>query len=168
MWRRRELLGMLGTSAAGLAIIAGRSEAAVTDDQPAEDESRHGAMLRECEEACGHCEATCHTAFHHCVTQAAAGKAEHAKMAQMVADCAAFCDLAAQMIARRSPLMVLSCRACAEACRHCAQECDSAAADAMMRTCATACRRCEEHCRRMVQAMGGEHRHESYEPAAKK
>jgi hypothetical protein len=165
MWKRRELLGVLGTGAAGLALLTNRSEAAAgqaaaTRDEPAGHDPRHAAIMKECEEACGHCEATCNTAFHHCIAQAAAGKTEHAKMAQLVIDCAAFCTLSAAMIARHSPLMIESCRACEEACRRCAEECGSAANDAMMKTCATACRRCEESCRNMVRAMGGEHRHE--------
>ena len=112
MWNRRELLGVLGTGAAGLAFVTNRSEAAgqapASKDEPAGHDPRHAAMLKECDEACGHCEAACNEAFHHCVTQAAAGKTEHAKMAQMVIDCAAFCTLSAAMMARHSPLMVES------------------------------------------------------------
>jgi len=165
MWNRRELLGVLGSGAAGVALLTNRSEAgedqAVQIEDPhAGHNPRHAAMLKECDEACGHCEATCNATFHHCVTQAAAGKAEHARMAQMVIDCAAFCTLSAAMIARHSSLMVESCRACAEACRRCAEECGSSDADAMMKTCVAACKRCEESCRNMVKAMGGEHHHE--------
>jgi hypothetical protein len=162
MWKRRELFGVLGTGAAGLALMANRSEAgderaAQAGEKHAGPDPRHEAMLRECDEACGHCEAACNAAFHHCISQAAAGKAEHAKMAQLVVDCAAFCTLSAAMISRHSSLMIESCRACAEACHRCAEECGTAAADEMMKTCATACKRCEESCRNMVKAMGGEH-----------
>jgi hypothetical protein len=164
MWRRRELFGALGTGAAGLALLANRSEAAqgqapVPEPKHSGLDPRHAEMLRTCEEACGHCEATCETTFHHCIKMAGQGKTNHASMAQMVADCAAFCSLSATMIARHSSLMVESCRACAEACRRCAQECGSADVDETMKTCITACRRCEESCRNMVRAMGGEHGH---------
>ena len=164
MWNRRELLGVLGTGAAGFALLANRSEAgddqiAQAGDEHAGHDPRHAAMMKECDEACGHCEAACNAAFHHCITQAAAGKVEHAKMAQMVVDCAAFCTLSAAMISRHSSLMVESCRACGEACRRCAEECGTAGSDEMMKTCATACKRCEESCRNMVKAMGGEHQH---------
>ena len=167
MWNRRELLGVLGTGAAGLAILTDRSEAGQETVAPAvgtqhHHDPRHAAMLKECAEACGHCEATCDETFHHCVTQAAAGKAEHARMAQMVIDCAAFCSLAAAMIARHSALMVESCRACAEACRRCAAECSSSGADEQMKKCIAACKSCEESCRNMVKAMGGEHPHEGH------
>jgi len=163
MWKRRELLGALGAGAAGLAFLNHRAEAAgqaptIADAHEGHD-PRHAAILKECDEACGHCEATCNAAFHHCISQSAAGKFEHAKMAQLVIDCAAFCTLSAAMIARHSELMVESCRACAEACHRCAEACGSAQTDAMMKACATACRQCEETCRKMVHAMGGDHHH---------
>jgi Domain of Unknown Function (DUF326) len=166
MWNRRELLGVLGAGATGLAALANRSEAgeqqvAPSADQPIHHDPRHAAMLKECAEACGHCEAACNETFHHCIAQAAAGKTEHAKMAQMVIDCAAFCTLSAAMIARHSPLMVESCRACGEACRRCAEECGSAEHGEIMKNCVLACKRCEESCRNMVKAMGGEHHHET-------
>jgi hypothetical protein len=165
MWKRRELLGALGTGAAGMAFLTNRSEAVAGQapapkDEHAGHDPRHAAIMRECDEACGHCEATCNMAFHHCITQTAAGKVEHAKMAQLVIDCAAFCTLSAAMIARHSPLMAESCRACEAACRRCAEECGSDSSDAMMKACATACRKCEESCRNMVRVMGGEHHHE--------
>jgi len=160
MWRRRELLGVMGTGAAGLAIMATRSAAQPPEGHTSLHDPKHSQMLKECEEACGHCEATCNTAFHHCITQAAAGKTPHARMAQFAADCAAFCNLSATMIARSSSLMGESCRSCAEACRRCAEECLSAQTDDMMKACVTACQRCEESCRNMVRAMGGEHRQE--------
>jgi hypothetical protein len=140
--------------------MASRSEAALNQQPTSAHDPKHSAMLRACEEACGHCEATCNTTFHHCLAQAAAGKTHHARMAQMVADCAAFCNLSAMMIARHSPLMVESCRACAEACRECAQACGSSDLDDIMKACVESCRRCEESCRNMVRAMGGQRRHE--------
>jgi len=168
MWRRRELLAVLGTGAAGLSIMANRSEAASEEGHAHGHDSKHAGMLKACEEACGHCEATCEATFHHCITLAAEGKAQHAKMAQMVADCGAFCALSAAMIGRHSSLMVTSCRACAEACHRCAEECASADADEMMKACITACQRCEESCRSMVRAMGDEHGHEPKRPAQRR
>jgi len=159
MWRRRELLAVLGTGAAGLSIMANRSEAAAEEGHARGHDSKHATMMKACEEACGHCEATCEATFHHCIMLAAEGKAQHAKMAQMVADCGAFCALSAAMIGRHSSLMVTSCRACAEACHRCAAECASPDADEMMKACITACQRCEESCRNMVRAMGDGHGH---------
>ena len=142
---RRELLGAVGAAAAGL-VATGRAGAAPTHDRDKAHE--------DCLKACTHCKEECDAMFHHCLGELAAGKATHAKTLQLAADCAAFCDLSATMIARMSPLMVESCRACAEACAACAAACgkfDSAE----MRACAKACRDSETSCREMVKAMGG-------------
>jgi hypothetical protein len=152
MWRRREILGALGTGAAGLALIANKTQAA---DRPSKDDDpKHAGMAKSCCDACGTCAEACNKALHHCVEQASAGKPRHANMAQIVADCAAFCALSATMIARHSTMMTFSCRACADACRRCAQECETFDTDIDMKICLDACQRCEESCRDMVKAMG--------------
>jgi hypothetical protein len=152
MWRRRDILGALGTGAAGLALVANQTQAS---EQPSGgDDPKHAGMAKSCCDACGTCAEACNKAFHHCIEQASSGKPRHAKMAQMVADCAAFCALSATMISRHSMLMVLSCRACADACRRCAQECETFDTDIDMKICLDACQRCEESCRNMVKAMG--------------
>jgi hypothetical protein len=152
MWRRRDILGALGTGAAGLALVANKAQA--FDQASGGDDPKHAGMAKSCCDACGNCAEACNKAFHHCIEQASAGKPRHAKMAQMVADCAAFCALSATMISRHSMLMTLSCRACADACRRCAQECATLDTDIDMRICVDACQRCEESCRNMVKAMG--------------
>lgn len=154
MWRRRELLGALATGAAGLAVATNRTEAAQAASQ--DDNPQHAAMKKSCCDVCADCADACNKAFHHCVQQAAGGKLPHAKMAQTVVDCAAFCALSAQMISRSSTMMALSCAACADACRRCAQECESFDTDLTMKTCVDACKRCEESCRNMVKTMGAE------------
>jgi len=152
MWRRREVLGALGTGVAGLAFVVNKTEA--SDRQSGEDDPKHAGMTKSCCDACGDCANACNKAFHHCLEQASAGKARHAKMAQTVADCAAFCALSAEMISRHSMMMTMSCRACADACRRCAQECETFDTDIDMKICLDACQRCEESCRNMVKAMG--------------
>jgi hypothetical protein len=154
MLKRREILGALGMSAAGIALWADKTLA--TAAQSGDDDPKHAGMKKSCCDACGECAQACNKAFHHCVEQAAGGKPRHAKMAQTVADCAAFCALSAEMISRQSMMMVLSCRACADACRRCAQECQTFDTDLGMKVCLDACERCEETCRNMVKAMGGE------------
>jgi len=154
MWRRREILSALATGAAGVALAANRTDAA--DDGSSEGDAKHKAMMKSCCDACGECARACNTAFHHCVEQAAGGKLPHARMAQITADCAAFCELSAKLISRHSTLMPLSCRACADACRRCAQDCATLDTDLEMKTCVDACSRCEESCRNMVKTMGTE------------
>jgi hypothetical protein len=152
MWRRRDILGAFGTGAAGLALMANKTEA--SNHQSGEDVPKHVGMAKSCCDACGTCAEACNKAFHHCIEQASAAKPRHAKMAQTVADCAAFCALSAAMISRQSAMMTLSCRACADACRRCAQECETFDTDIDMKICLDACQRCEESCRNMVKTMG--------------
>jgi hypothetical protein len=154
MWRRRELLGALGTGAAGLTLMINKAQA--SDRPSGDDDSKHAGMKKSCCDTCANCAEACNKAFHHCLEQAAAGKPQHARMAQTVADCAAFCALSAALISRKSMMMILSCRACADACRRCAQECETFDTDLDMKICADACQRCEESCRNMVKVMGAD------------
>ena len=66
-------------------------------------------MWKACGDTCDACAKACNTAFRHCVIQAAAGKAQHARMAQTVADCAAFCGLSARCCSAgvRSPCLAV-------------------------------------------------------------
>ena len=152
MWYRREWLGALGTGATGMARLAGRSEAA--EELGEHETSEHSALMKECAEACGHCEAACNEAFHHCLGESGSGKAEHARMAQMVIDCAAFCTLSTALISRHSTLMTTSCRACAEACDKCAEECSPHASSEVMKHCVESCKKCAETCRKMIKGVG--------------
>ena len=154
MWRRRDLIGALGTGAAGFAFLSMNSAAATDDSE--DKKSKHSEMMKDCDEACGHCEAACLQAFHHCIVQASNGKSNHARMAQTVADCASFCSLSAELIARHSSLMALSCHACAQACAQCAQECEAFANDPLMKACLTACQKCVQTCQSMVRMMGAD------------
>jgi hypothetical protein len=151
MWKRRELLCALATGAAGLSVVGSRADAAQAGS--GDDEHKHAAIMKTCCDICSDCAKACNKAFHHCLTQAALGKQQHAKMAQTVVDCADFCALSAKLISRESAMMALSCGACADACQRCAQEC-AALADPEMKECLAACTRCEESCRNMLKAMG--------------
>ncbi len=144
---RRKLLGVLGTTAAGLVAMTGRAAAA------GRQELHHSAGHDDCIKACQGCARSCNETFHHCYEQVAQGKKEHAKALHLVADCAKFCNLSADLVANGSPLMVYSCSACAEACKACAAECDKHES-AEMKECAKACYACEKTCRAMVRAMG--------------
>jgi hypothetical protein len=153
MWKRREVLGALALGTAGVTLAAKQTEAA---QDPSEGDAKHKAMMKTCCDICGECAEACNKAFHHCLEQAAAGKAPYARTAQITADCASFCALSAQLIARHSMLMAASCRACADACRRCASDCETFDTDLALKTCVDACKRCEESCRNMVKAMGGQ------------
>ncbi len=140
--QRRELLGVLGATAAGIVAVTGGEAKAGHPDKAHED----------CLRACSDCTKTCDETFHHCYMQVAEGKRDHAKPLHFTSDCAAFCSLASHMIAKHSPLMAYSCNACAEACTACAAECDKFDSPEM-KACAKSCRDCEKTCREMVREM---------------
>jgi hypothetical protein len=151
MWTRRNVIGTALAGATGAALVA-RSAGAQNAAQ--DDHSEHDRMWKTCANTCGDCAKACNSAFHHCLSQAATAKGNHARMAQTVADCAAFCALSVEMLSRKSTFALLSCGACADACKRCAQECESFDADLEMRACQQECQRCEESCRKMIQSAG--------------
>ena len=147
---RRELLGMLGVGAVGM-VAAGAEARADEKDHPKLD-----ALHKECLEACGDCAKACDMGFHHCYTQVAEGKREHAKPLHLFADCAGFCALSACNIAKHSPLMAYSCEACADACKATIAVV-STFDSPEMKEATRSLTRCEKSCRAMVEAMGHQH-----------
>jgi len=144
---RREMLGMLGAGAASLAALN-----ATADEKSADHCCELDQVHADCLKACSDCAKACDQTFHHCYTQLAEGKKEHAKALHLSSDCAGFCGLSACMIAKHSPLMMYSCEACAEACRATAAEVarfDSAEMQAAVQKL----RECEKSCRTMVADM---------------
>ena len=151
--QRREMLGVLGAGAVGL---TGLSAAEAQTQHERDHAFAHDKAHQDCLNACVECAKACDETFHHCYMEVAQGKKEHAKALHLVADCAEFCDLSADLIASQSPLMVHACLACAEACKACATECDKLDS-AEMKSCVKACHECETTCRAMVKAMGHDH-----------
>jgi hypothetical protein len=149
---RREMLGMLGAGAVGLAAVSGRQAAA---DEPS---AANKAVHKECLEACSDCAKACDMGFHHCLTEVAAGNKEHAKPLEYFASCAGFCALSACNIAKHSPLMALSCEACGDACKETlAVVSKFEGHSAEMQAAIKALTRCEKSCKEMVEAMGHHH-----------
>ena len=143
---RREMLGVIGTGTASL-IALGGVEAFAGQSGHHMDKTHE-----ECLKACADCAKSCEMMFHHCFKLTAQGEKGHAKSAQIALDCADFCGLSAKLIARMSPMMAISCTACAEACKKCGDEC-SKSDMAEMKECAEVCRKCEQSCREMAKAM---------------
>jgi hypothetical protein len=156
---RREMLGILGVGAVGLTTLSGRE--ALADDVVMKLDAVH----KECLEACSDCAKACDMTYHHCLTQVAEGKREHAKSLQYAADCAGFCALAACNIAKHSPLMAFSCESCAEACKATTAVVSKFDSDEM-KAATKALARCEKSCRAMVEAMGHHHHESSSAPKA--
>jgi hypothetical protein len=143
------LLGALSVTAAGLLGTVGRVAQAGQQDH-------HDEVHESCLKNCQACERECDEAFHFCASELAEGKKEYARALHLVADCAAFCDLSATLIARRSPLMNFACEGCAQACQVCGAECDKFK-DAELKECARACHDCVASCRAMIKASGDHH-----------
>lgn len=142
---RRTMLGALGTgTAASLLLSSG-----ATNSFASQDHDHHNQAMEECLKACGECAKTCDEMFHHCFKMVEAGKKDHAGSAKSSLDCAAFCGMAACMIARHSTMSDLACSACADACKRCGDEC-SKIDSPEMKKCVEACRKCETACRAMV------------------
>jgi hypothetical protein len=146
---RRALLGALSITATGWVGVIGRAARAENEDHR---DQVHESCLKNCQA----CKRECDQAFHYCHGKLAKGEKGYANALHLVADCPAFCDLSATLMARRSPLMVYACAACAEACQDCGAECDKFN-DQELKDCAKTCRDCEATCRSMVKSLGGRH-----------
>jgi hypothetical protein len=144
---RRELLGVLGATAAGLATVAGAGEARAS--QEGKDD-----IHERCARACMDCEMMCNHAFHHCYEQIKAGKQDYARPMHLCVDCGDVCSTAGKLVARMSPLMTHTCRACAASCDDCIAACEKLDTPDIKEFVATL-RKCAKSCREMVQAMGG-------------
>ena len=144
---RRTMLGTLGTTAAGLAFVAGGREA-----RAAQKEGK-GDIHEECAEACFDCEKECNQGFHHCYKQVQAGKQEYAKAMHLCVDCGEACSTAGKLVARMSPLMTHTCRACAECCDDCVAACEKLN-DPGMKETIEALKACSKSCHEMVKMMG--------------
>jgi hypothetical protein len=145
---RRELLGVLGTTVAGLASATGAHAQAEKKSR-----SEHADMSHKTAKTCSDCANECNEGFHHCHQQLAAGKKEYAKAAHLCVDTADCCALAAAFCARMSPVMGHMCQACAECCEDCIAECEKLK-DSQMKDVIEACRRTAKDCRAMAKMMG--------------
>ena len=141
---RRQMLGLLGAGAAGLAAPSGGSARA--QDHPHHHDAEHG----DCLKACLHGAEVCNETFHYSFGHLKDGHVEHARVAELTIDCQDFCKLAAALLARESAQVAHACLACAEACKACVDEC-AKHDDAQMKECVAACRACEQACRAMAE-----------------
>jgi hypothetical protein len=149
---RREVLGALGVTAAGLAGLA-VSEARAADDDKGH-EHRH---YQKCAKACAAAQVECDANFHHCAEMVSGGKKDHAKSMRLSIDCAELCAATARLCGRESPLGLAAAETCAKACEACAAECEKEASDEQMKACAKACRDCAAECHTIVKHLGHDH-----------
>lgn len=128
--------------------------AAATGGQVAASHSPHADHMLQCANVCADCQVVCDACFKHCLTLMSAGGKEHSETAQLCADCAECCKLAATLTARESLLAGPACECCATCCDKCAEACEKHPDDEHMAKCAKECRRCAETCRNMVKMVG--------------
>lgn len=154
---RREMLGMVGAGAFGLAAT-GATTARADDDHKHDHDHDHKHDHKHDHdqhiEVMIHCARTCAEAARHCVEELKKGgdhADKHADALAYVAACEGFCMLSARQTAFHSPLAQLAHRANARACDECAHACEGLEGEAM-KACAESCRKCAEACRSMGHA----------------
>ena len=148
---RRELLGLLGASAAGFTTLA-----AYGSGPAGETDHNHGGPLEKCAKVCTDCLRECESCSDHCARLVAYGKEDHLTTLQTFADCAELCAAAAKIASRHGTLAVTICEACAKACDVCGAACEKTPDDKHMQACAKACRDCAKACRDMIKHVGHE------------
>lgn len=105
------------------------------------------AQMEHCAELCHECQDECLRTIVYCLGLGG----EHASLEHqtLLADCVAICGTSHNMLHRRSPRHVHTCRACAQICAECARHCERFAQDETMKRCADVCRHCAEACEAM-------------------
>ncbi len=147
---------MLGTLSSAVALAAGaRTIAVAAEDKPAgHHHDAHAKSLADCLAACTSCMNECNMTAHYCFEEAGRGEKKFLMPLHMAVDCQEFCAQSAKMIGRVSPLMGVSCHACADACEKCAAECEKVPADEQLARCAKECRACAKSCQEMMEHAG--------------
>ena len=148
---RREVLGMLGATAAGLVTATGTA-AFGQEARQAAGQGGHEGMGKDSAKLCSDSANECEAGFHHCHQQVVAGKREYALAEHLCVDTATMCYCCAALCARSSPLMGICCQACAACCDACIAECEKLN-DPELKAVIEACRQAAKSCRQMAQMM---------------
>jgi hypothetical protein len=134
-----------------LALLAGGSRVAFTEDAP----HAHGKMFSTCAKACAECMNSCGSCYHHCATLVSDGNKDHTKTMTLCNDCAEVCATAAKLTSRHSPFAAAICETCAKTCDECGAACAQFPQDEHMADCAKACHDCAAACREMIRHAAG-------------
>jgi hypothetical protein len=147
---RREMLGIMGASAAGFLAVGGGAARA---DHERGKHDEHIEMFGKCAKLCAE-------SASHCLDVLCKGEGNreaHARALEMAAGCEEFCKLTAGLMACDSPLKHYAMAACGHACHDCAEACEKAGGDQIMAECVKKCRECAEMCHKMHSEHGGDH-----------
>lgn len=145
---RRELLGVLGTSAAGLAALSGATLAG--DDTKGKDAVSECGC--KCVESCCDAMSWCNEVFLHSSRLVGSGKTQHAKLMLLLLDCGEVCSVTAKLVARESSFTAAVCQICAESCSLAAAECEKFD-DSTMKDAAKSLRTCRDACLALLKAL---------------
>ncbi len=146
MNRRNALLGLGGLPIGENKVSNARAAQAAVD-------SKHAKHYATCSAECAACMTECEECYQHCSQLVTSGRTEHAACMQLCNDCAEISGVAARLSARRGPLVVAICEACAKACDACAAECEKFPNMAECAECAKQCRKCAKVCRDLVKRV---------------
>lgn len=152
---RREMIGVLGVTAAGVAAANG-AEAFAQERQRKEGQKPHAGHAEAAQkiaETCSDCMTACNKGFHHCHEKSEDGKKDYGQAAHACVDCAEVCASAAALCGRASSMASHICAACAECCDDCVATCEKLN-DAEMKEMLDACRKTSKACREMAKASG--------------
>ncbi|MFV1964698.1 MAG: hypothetical protein ACC628_04700 [Pirellulaceae bacterium] len=149
---RREVLGMIGATAAGLTTLAGVEASSAQGHKSHAGHKMHG-QFDKCAKISAACQVQCDSCFHHCAALLANGQKAHAQTMHLCVDCAEFCSTAARLVARHSSLSKAACEACAEACDKCAAQCEKFPEEEHCMACAKSCREGAKSCREMIKHL---------------
>ncbi len=152
---RREVLGIVGATTAGLAVAAQVAHGQQQTRQAGEAQGGHRQMVEETAKLCGNCAHECEKGFHHCHQKLAAGDKRYAMAEHLCVDTATMCHCGAALCGRMSPVMGACCQACAECCDMCIAECQKLN-DPELEVVIKACQETAESCRQMAKMMGGQ------------
>lgn len=147
---RRALLGLLGTAAAGFAIVSGQEAAAAEEVDKDKTLADCGC---DCTEACSNAMNWCSETFLYASREAVAGKRDYAKIMHLWNDCGEVCGTSAKLVARMSPLTTHICQACAVSCDDCVAASEKLG-DPKLKEAIDAVRACSRSCRVMLEMMG--------------
>lgn len=151
MMNRRNVLGLFGGAAAGMAVNGALAQGKRAANKGG---GEHDQMAHDMAKTCADCAHECNEGFHHCHQQLAAGKKEYAMAAHLCVDTADCCSMAAAICARVSPLMGICCQCCADGCDICIAECEKLN-DPELEKVVEACRKTAKECRAMAKMMAG-------------
>lgn len=103
--------------------------------------------VQDCIDACRDCQIVCMETLTYCMEKG--GKHAEPSHLGLMMDCAAICQVSANLMLRGSDFQMDMCQTCAEVCQRCADDCRRMGDDEKMKRCADICEKCSQTCRKM-------------------